>query len=242
MTIEANETSAPATDFLPGPILLLGAPGVGKGTQAKLLMAQLGIPQISTGEILRANIAAKTPLGLAARALMDQGELVADEIVNKMVANRLQEPDAARGFILDGYPRTEAQAMFLESILCKSGSESCIPLVAISIDVDESELLRRITGRRTCSGTGKHIYNIYSNPPKQVGVCDIDGSDLQQRSDDTEQVFHKRMDEYHAKTAAVVSYFSNHEESFRSVDGDLPIEQVQQTILTTLRKLRETED
>ncbi len=233
---------APAeTTFLPGPIILLGAPGVGKGTQAKLLMAQFGIPQISTGDILRDNIARKTALGLEARARMDHGQLVDDEIVNGMVAQRLEAPDTARGFILDGYPRTTQQAGYIEHLRGASasdkGSDASLPFVAINIFVDEAELLRRITGRRICSA-GTHIYNIYSNPPARENVCDVDGLPLEQRTDDTEQAFRRRMDEYRAKTAPVVSYFSDKGHLFRQVDGSQPVEQVHAAILETLRQLR----
>ena len=243
-TVPASQP-APAENFLPGPIILLGAPGVGKGTQAKLLMGAYGIPQISTGDILRANIANDTELGRAAKALMDQGQLVDDEIVNKMVATRLQEPDIARGFILDGYPRTREQAGYVETLLGLNQILSadhatngvCLPLVAINIHVEEKELLRRITGRRTCSAC-RHIYNIYSHPPKQDGICDLDGSVLQQRSDDTEQAFEERMNEYRAKTAPVVFYFSDKKELFRNVDGNVAIQQVSEAIVEALHQLR----
>lgn len=232
---------APAeTGFLPGPIILLGAPGVGKGTQAKLLAAKFGIPQISTGDILRDNIARKTDLGLEAKARMDHGHLVEDEIVNGMVAQRLEGTDTERGFILDGYPRTTAQASYIEHLRRSdangNGASPVLPFVAINIAVDEAELLKRITGRRICPSG--HIYNIYSNPPKRENVCDADGSPLEQRTDDTEQAFRKRMDEYRAKTAPVVAYFNDKEHLFRQVDGSKPVEQVHVAIVETLRQLR----
>jgi adenylate kinase len=238
--------TAPAdSNFLPGPIVLLGAPGVGKGTQAKLLMREFGIPQISTGDILRANIANGTPLGKAAKSLLDQGQLVDDDTVNDMVALRLQEPDTIRGFILDGYPRTAVQSGYVETLLGAnthlSGADARQgihrPLVAISIDVDKAELLRRITGRRTCL-TGQHIFNVYSQPPKKDGICDFDGTPLQQRSDDTEQVFRERMNEYRTKTAEVVHYFSNKAELFQTVNGDQSIERVHADIVAALHRLR----
>jgi len=238
--------SAPVeTGFLPGPIILLGAPGVGKGTQAKLLMAQFGIPQISTGDILRDNISRKTALGLEAKARMDKGQLVDDDIVNGMVAERLKAPDTVRGFILDGYPRTTQQASYIERLRHAGlrteetgvADSRHLPFVAINIFVDEGELLRRITGRRICSA-GTHIYNIYSNPPVRENVCDADGLPLEQRTDDTEQAFRKRMDEYRAKTAPVVAYFSDKGEFFRQVDGSQPVEKVNAAIVDTLRLLR----
>jgi adenylate kinase len=249
MTSPASHPTVPAeTTFLPGPVLLLGAPGVGKGTQAKLLMAKYGIPQISTGDLLRANIANGTKLGMEAKELMDQGQLVDDDIVNEMVASRLAEPDVARGFILDGYPRTSQQAGYIETLLglnkhLAEGSQPVLhlPPVAVNINVDETELLRRITGRRSC-GICKHIYNIYSNPPKVEGVCDFDGTVLQQRSDDTEPVFRERMNEYRAKTAHVVEYFSHpaKEHFFRTVDGSNSVERVNAEIMDALRDLRQS--
>lgn len=236
----AVESPTPADlTFLPGPIVLLGAPGVGKGTQAKLLMARFGIPQISTGDILRANIAQGTPLGLRAKSLMDQGQLVDDNTVNSMVADRLDlstHPDVARGFILDGYPRTAAQSAFIESLLSDAAHQA-LPLIAVDINVDEAELLRRITGRRTC-GVCKHIYNIYSHPPKVPGVCDFDNSPLQQRSDDTEPAFYERMKEYRAKTAEVIRYFGQKADLFRSVNGDQPVDSVNAEIVVALQELR----
>ncbi|HXC95717.1 MAG TPA: adenylate kinase [Edaphobacter sp.] len=237
--------TARAETFLPGPILLLGAPGVGKGTQAKALMAAYGIPQISTGDILRANIAHGTDLGKRAKSLMDQGQLVADDIVNGMVATRLQAPDVTRGFILDGYPRTRQQAGFMETLLTSQqpSAESAasdglhLPLVAVNIAVDEDELLRRITGRRSCV-VCKHIYNIYSHPPKAAGICDFDGSPLEQRSDDTESAFHERMKEYRAKTQDVIQYFSQKTGQFETVNGDKPVEQVTAAIEAALLRLR----
>jgi adenylate kinase len=211
-------------------------------------MAEYGIPQIYPGDLLRANIANGTKLGLEAKELMDQGQLVDDDIVNEMVANRLTEPDVARGFILDGYPRTSQQAGYIETLLghnkhlARPESQRAIhpPPVAININVDETELLHRITGRRSCA-VCKHIYNIYSNPPKVEGVCDFDGTVLQQRSDDTEPVFRERMNEYRAKTAHVLEYFSHptKEHFFRTVDGSNPVEQVNADIIDALRDLRQ---
>ncbi len=150
-----------ASDFLPGPVLLLGAPGVGKGTQAQRLMAEFGIPQISTGDLLRQHRRDHTPLGILADDLMSQGKLVPDDLVNQMVAVRLQEPDTEHGYILDGFPRTLNQAEWLDRQLVAY----LLPVVAINIVVDETVLLERITGRLTCPICGT-IYNIYSKPPK----------------------------------------------------------------------------
>lgn len=226
---------APAeATFLPGPVLLLGAPGVGKGTQAQLLMAEFGIPQISTGDILRENIAKGTELGKTAKELMDKGQLVPDQIVNDMVQARLTNDDVHAGYILDGFPRTLAQATWLDTHL--PIFRETPPLVAINIRVDEAELLRRITGRRTCP-VCRHIYNIYSHPPAKPGICDIDGSPLQHRSDDTEAAFIERMKAYDSLTAPVIEHYrvSNR---FREVDGEAPVEQVAQSIIVALKDLR----
>ncbi|MEO6910421.1 MAG: adenylate kinase [Edaphobacter sp.] len=234
--LATSHTPAPAdTSFLPGPVLLLGAPGVGKGTQAHLLMAAFGIPQISTGDILRENIAKGTELGKTAKGLMDQGELVPDQVVNDMVQTRLSGDDLHTGYILDGFPRTLAQAAWLDTNLPLFRETP--PLVAINIRVDETELLRRITGRRICP-VCKHIYNIYTHPPAKAGICDVDGSPLQHRSDDTEAAFAQRMKAYESLTAPVIEHYraSNR---FQEVDGQAPVEQVSQSIITALKELRQ---
>jgi adenylate kinase len=222
------------TNFLPGPVLLLGAPGVGKGTQAKILMAEFGIPQISTGDLLRENIAKGTELGKAARSLMDQGQLVSDDLVNQMVADRLKQPDVARGYILDGFPRTLNQSEWVDrEIASKAGT---LPIVAISIVVSYDQLLHRITGRRI-SPAGR-IYNIYSNPPAVPGICDVDGSVLVQRSDDSEVVFTERMKTFEAQTAPVVEHYRK-QGRFEEVNGDQAVEQVTAEIAAALKRLRQ---
>jgi adenylate kinase len=227
---------APADDFLPGPVLLLGAPGVGKGTQAKALMAAYGIPQISTGDILRANIFNGTPLGKAAKALVDQGKLVSDDLVNQMVADRLSQPDTARGFILDGFPRTINQALWLDTKL--AAAPNVLPVVAISIIVDYEQLKHRITGRRI-SPAGR-IYNIYSNPPKVPGICNVDGSPLVQRPDDSDAVFADRMKTFEAQTAPVIEHYRKLGR-FEEINGDQSVEQVTADIEAVLKRLRKSE-
>jgi len=227
-------TTVPAEkDFLPGPVLLLGAPGVGKGTQAKTLMAAYGIPQISTGDILRANISSGTTLGKMAKALVDQGTLVSDELVNQMVADRLSQPDTRRGYILDGFPRTLNQATWLDAQL--TANSDTLPVVAISIVVDYESLLHRITGRRICPSG--HIYNIYSNPPAVAGICNIDGSTLVQRPDDTEAVFTERMKTFKSQTAPVVEHYRG-QSRFEEIDGDHSVEHVTAAIEAALKRLR----
>jgi adenylate kinase len=233
-TVSEPETAPADKNFLPGPVLLLGAPGVGKGTQAKALMAAYCIPQVSTGDILRANISKGTELGKAAKALVDQGTLVSDDLVNQMVADRLKQPDTVRGFILDGFPRTLNQANWLDAQL--STDTSMLPVVAISIVVEYEQLLHRITGRRI-SPAGR-IYNIYSNPPKVAGICDVDGSALIQRPDDSEAVFTERMKTFEAQTAPVVEHYRK-QGRFEIVDGDRPVEEVTAGIVSALKRIRQ---
>jgi adenylate kinase len=198
-------------------------------------MAAYGIPQISTGDILRANIAQGTPLGRSAKALMDQGVLISDDLVNQMVADRLTQPDTARGYVLDGFPRTLNQARWVDTQL--STGTPALPVVAISIVVDYEQLLHRITGRRI-SPAGR-IYNIYTNPPAIEGIDDVDGSPLIQRPDDSEEVFTERMKTFEAQTAPVVEHYRN-QGRFREIDGDQSVESVSEAIKSALQSLRST--
>lgn len=226
--------------LIPGPILLLGAPGVGKGTQAKELVKLWGIPQISTGDLLRANKAEGTPLGKMAHEIMLRGELVPDSLVNEMVAARLAQPDTARGFILDGFPRTLNQASWLDGHLANArregGGAKALPVVAVSIQVDYNQLLRRITGRRNCP-VCQTIYNIYLQPPKIEGICDIEGAALVQRSDDTENCFTGRMRTYESLTAPVVEHYRVLSR-FAEVNGDQPVADVAASIVSSVERLR----
>jgi len=218
----------------PGPILLLGAPGVGKGTQAKELMAAWGIPQISTGDLLRANVSQGTALGMLAKSVLDRGELVSDSMVNEMVADRLKAPDTAAGYILDGFPRTLGQADWLDAHLAASGNK--LPVVAVSIQVGYNQLLRRITGRRSCP-VCKSIYNIYLQPPKVDELCDLDGTPLTRRSDDTEEVFEERMRAYSALTAPVVEHYRALGR-FEEVDGEQSVSAVTDAVMKAVVRLR----
>ncbi len=219
---------------IPGPILLLGAPGVGKGTQAKELVKLWGIPQISTGDLLRANASQGTELGRIAKECMDRGELVPDELVNQMVAVRLMEPDTVDGYILDGFPRTLTQAAWLDSRL--AGQEAALPVVAVSISVDYNQLLRRITGRRICP-VCQTIYNVFFNPPQHPCYCDVEGAELVQRADDTEEVFTERMRAYEALTAPVIEHYRTLGR-FAEVDGNRSIAEVAAGIVDVVGRLR----
>jgi adenylate kinase len=207
---------------------------VGKGTQAKELIKVWGIPQISTGDLLRGNVAQGTELGKTAKEIMGRGELVPDTLVNEMVAVRLQQPDTANGYILDGFPRTLVQANWLDERLAALGG--ALPLVAVSIKVDYNQLLRRITGRRNCP-VCQSIYNLYGKPPAKEGFCDVDGAALAQRADDTEKVFEERMRAYEALTAPVVEHYRALGR-FAEVDGGRPIPEIAAGIVAAVERLR----
>lgn len=225
---------ATESDTVPGPILLMGAPGGGKGTQARELVKVWNIPQISTGDLLRANVAEGTKVGKVAKEIMGRGELVPDSLVDEMVAVRLLEPDTARGYILDGFPRTLGQAQWLD-VRIAAQIES-LPVVAVNIQVNYNQLLRRITGRRNCP-VCQTIYNVYMHPPKQDGICDIEGAELVQRADDTEEVFKERMRAYEALTAPVVEHYRA-QGRFAEVDGDRPIAVIASGIVAAVERLR----
>ena len=191
-----------------GPVILLGPPGAGKGTQAKQLVERYGIPQISTGDLLRDNVQRGTALGLEAKSIMDRGELVPDELMYGMVAGRLREPDCRPGYALDGFPRTAAQAGWLDAFLEKEffeNSEKCPPVV-IQLVVDYTQLLQRLTGRRSCPACGR-LYNVYSQPPRFNELCDLDGSKLVTRNDDREEVISERLSAYEKRTGRVTAYY-----------------------------------
>src|ERR1017187_701112 len=215
-----------------GPIVLLGSPGAGKGTQAKRIAARYGIPQISTGDLLRENVQRATELGVQARDVMARGELVSDDLVCDMVKYRLREQDCERGFILDGFPRTPAQAGWLDAFLeneffDKARAGGCRPVVML-IDVDYNQLLLRLTGRRTCLANG-HIYNVHFQPPREDEVCDLDGSKLVIRNDDSEEVIRERLTAYERQTRPVAEYYHRQGRLF-AVDGSLPVDTVTEKV------------
>jgi adenylate kinase len=202
-------------------LVLLGAPGAGKGTQAKKLIEKYGIPQISTGDILRAAVAAGTPLGKEAKIVMDKGELVPDSIVLGLVEERLQQDDCKKGYILDGFPRNTAQAEALDGILDKLGMALT---AAVSVDVPKEDLMKRLTGRRTCKGCGQ-MYNVYFGPPAKEGVCDKCSGELFQRDDDKEETINKRLEVYDAQTAPLIDYYGK-KGILKSIEGTGSIEDI----------------
>lgn len=210
-------------------IVLLGAPGSGKGTQAKKIMDARGIPQISTGDLLRAAVKAGTPLGLKAKAAMDAGELVADEVVIGMIRERLEDADTQAGFILDGFPRSNVQAQALDEMLEAAGQ----PIdSALLINVDFDNLVKRLTGRRTCANCGQ-MYNIYFSPSSEEGVCDKCGGELQHRADDNEDTITNRLEVYRTQTAPVVDFYGA-QNKLASIDGEGPLDEIYQRICSAL--------
>jgi len=185
-------------------LVLLGAPGAGKGTQAKILVEKYGIPQISTGDLLRAAVAAGTALGKEAKSYMDKGELVPDSVVLGMVEERLKQDDCKKGYILDGFPRNTKQAEALDKMLSPLNMSLT---AALNVDVPFDDLMKRLTGRRTCKACGQ-MYNVYFNAPKKEGVCDKCGGELFQRDDDKEETIKKRLEVYNAQTAPLIDYYS----------------------------------
>ena len=211
-------------------ILLLGAPGSGKGTQAKKLMADRMIPQISTGDMLRVAVASGSGLGEKAKAIMQAGNLVSDDIMLAIIRERLSEPDASEGFILDGFPRTEKQAIDLDELL----SDLVTPLdFAVLMEVDFEILMKRLTGRRTCSKTGK-ILNIHFSPREELEACTVDGGELIQREDDNEETIRNRLDVYSGQTEPLVDFYRERG-TLKSVDADGSIDEVYERFLSALQ-------
>ncbi len=210
-------------------IVLLGAPGSGKGTQAKKLMADRNIPQISTGDMLRAAVAAGTRFGLQAKAIMDAGNLVSDDIMLGIISERLAEADASEGFILDGFPRTGQQALDLGDLLDQMGT----PLdAAVLMDVDFEILMKRLTGRRTCSLTGK-LLNVYFSTSAELDECTNAGGELQQREDDNEAVIGNRLQVYRDQTEPLVEFYRK-QGNLKTVDADGTIDAVYERFLAVL--------
>ncbi len=214
-------------------LVLIGAPGSGKGTQAKFLIDKYSIPQISTGDLLRAAVAAKTPLGRQAKAVMDAGQLVPNDIVIGMIRERIMRPDAENGFILDGYPRNLEQAEALDTLLASLGR----PIDAVlQINVDFDLLMQRMVGRLTCLSCGA-LFNSFTNPPSIDTQCDLCGGTLHHRSDDNEETIDRRLRVYETHTQPVVNYYSNRG-NLHVIDGQGTVEEIKKRIKSALRGMR----
>jgi adenylate kinase len=212
-------------------IVMLGPPGVGKGTQAKILSEKTGLAHISSGDLFRENLKNRTELGKLAQTYMTKGELVPDDVTVAMVKDRLNRPDCKGGAILDGFPRTPAQAEALEAMLQDfDGQVDSVPFITASEDV----LVERLTGRWTCRAEG-HAFNAKTNPPKTAGKCDFDGSELYQRDDDKKETVKNRIQVYFNQTAPLISYYRNHDKLVE-IDGAQAIDQVTDDLLAALKK------
>lgn len=210
-------------------VVLLGPPGAGKGTQAEILSEKLGLAHVSSGDLFRENIKNQTELGKLAQTFMDRGDLVPDDVTIAMVRNRLSKADCASGALLDGYPRTPAQAQALSKMLKDLGGKvDVVPYIR----VNEEELVRRLSGRWTCRAEG-HIYHEVFNPPKRPGVCDVDGSELYQREDDKRQTVQRRIRVYFEQTAPLIDYYRD-QGSLVEVDGAQSIEAVTRDLLAAM--------
>lgn len=210
-------------------IILLGAPGAGKGTQAKVIMDQQGIPQISTGDMLRAAVKAGTPLGLKVKDIMASGGLVSDEIIIALVKERITQPDCSKGFLFDGFPRTipQAEAMQAAGVVIDR---------VIEIDVPDAEIISRLSGRRVHPASGR-VYHITHNPPKRAGFDDVTGEPLVQREDDREETVRKRLEVYHEQTKPLVGFYERQGGSavYRRVSGVGSVDGISSAVLAALR-------
>ena len=218
-------------------LILLGPPGSGKGTQGERLQEDFRLPYYATGDILRAAVKDGTEIGKQAKEYMDRGDLVPDEVIIGVIADRLQGEEAADGFILDGFPRTVPQAEALDSKMKELRREMT---AAILIDASEKEVLRRLGGRRTCEAEG-HVFHVEFNPPEKEGVCDIDGSKLIVRDDDKPEVIKNRLAQYREKTEPLIDYYEDRG-ILQRVEGELPPDQVEERIHALLSTLRREEE
>ena len=216
-------------------VIFLGPPGSGKGTQAKELAKQYGVPHLSTGDMLREHVSKGTPLGLRAKPIMERGELVPDSLVLKMVADRIERPDCEHGFVFDGFPRTVAQAKYLGEMLRRQGFKQ--PFV-IHMVIPTSVLMKRLTGRRICKQGGE-IYNIYDRSPKVEGICDNDGGELIHRPDDREEVVAPRLNAYEKLTTPLVQYYRRLG-ALHDVDANRSVDEVWREICQLVSGMRGT--
>jgi adenylate kinase len=215
-------------------VIFLGPPGAGKGTQAKELARRFSVPHLSTGDMLREHVAQGTSLGQRAQPIMVRGDLVPDSIVLRMVADRIERPDCAHGFVFDGFPRTVAQAQWLGELLKQHGFKQ--PLVMHMV-IDPGLLLRRITGRRMCK-VGGEIYNIYERPPKVAGRCDNDGGELEQRADDREEIVGPRLAAYEKQTAPLAAYYRRLGR-LRDIDASKSVDEVAKRVVEVVSAARQ---
>jgi adenylate kinase len=215
-------------------LILLGPPGAGKGTQAERLRDDFQLPHISTGDILRAQVADETELGMEAQRFMDAGELVPDEVIVGMITQRIGDGDARDGFLLDGFPRNEAQADALGAAL--KGLDRHLT-AALLIEVPDDDLVRRLAGRRVCVKNPSHIYHVDFDPPKHEDVCDQDGARLIQRDDDREEVIRRRLEVYHSQTEPLIAYYDR-AQLLRRFDGRRTADEVHAHIRATVATLR----
>jgi adenylate kinase len=230
-----NAPSISPQEKVVGPVILLGAPGAGKGTQAKRMVERYGIPQISTGDILREHVSRGSALGKQAKAIMDRGELVSDKIVCDMVESRLAQSDCERGFILDGFPRTVEQAKWLDSVLAaKQYGGQQLPPIVVEFQVGYNQLLQRLTGRRTCPEDGK-IYNIYSQPPRVPDTCDSCGAKLITRKDDSEEAISVRLKSYEQQTKPLADYYRQ-QGRLRVISGEQDADVVTKQLIDAIEK------
>jgi len=214
-------------------LVLVGPPGAGKGTQAQFIAEHLSVPKISTGDIFRANVSSATPLGLQAKAYMDRGDLVPDDVTIDMVRLRLQEPDASQGFLLDGFPRTVPQAQVLDDILSETGGSKLD--VVLELVVDSEEVVRRLSGRRTCR-TCNHVWHLDFDPPTVEGTCDLDDGELYQRDDDQAETIQNRLEVYELSTAPLVNYYAGRG-VLVGIDATGPVDDVTERAIDALRPL-----
>jgi adenylate kinase len=215
-------------------LVLVGPPGAGKGTQAQFIAEHGGVPKISTGDIFRANVSEGTPLGVQAKSYMDRGDLVPDDVTIEMVKLRLREPDAKAGFLLDGFPRTVPQAEVLDDVLRESGTKLDVVLELV---VDDDEVIRRLSGRRTCR-TCNHIWHVDFDPPAVPGICDIDGGQLFQRDDDQAETIANRLAVYAESTAPLVAYYASRG-VLVGIDATGPVDDVTERAIDALRTFRD---
>jgi adenylate kinase len=212
-------------------VVLVGPPGAGKGTQAQFIASHLSIPTISTGEIFRSNVSTGTELGRAAKAYMDRGDLVPDEVTIAMVADRLQEDDAQAGFLLDGFPRNVPQAETLKKMLTEWDTKLDLVLELV---VDDDEVVRRLSGRRTCRRCG-HVWHVLFDPPSRSERCDDCGGELFQRDDDREETIRHRLDVYQQQTQPLITFYAD-EGILLGVDATGPVEEITDRALSALRR------